>query len=69
MGLAYYKWYQSQTLGGIPTRTLGLKGGVDCEIPHRLERETSVNEDARPRKGVVDCEISYQLERGTKHSL
>ena len=42
--------------------------GVDCEIPHRLERGTSASEDAVPRRGV-NCEIPYWLERGTKHSL
>ena len=25
--------------------------GMDCETPHRLERGTSVNEDAGPRRG------------------
>ena len=30
--------------------------GVDCEIPHRLERGTSASEDVGIRKGV-DCEI------------
>ena len=25
--------------------------GVDCEIPHRLERGTSASEDVGPRKG------------------
>ena len=39
VGLGCYKWYQSQSLSGVPARTLGLKG-VDCEIPHRLERKT-----------------------------
>ena len=42
--------------------------GVDCEIPHRLERGTSASEDAGLRR-VVDCEIPHRLERGTKHSL
>ena len=27
VGLVYYKWYQSQTLGDVPARTLGLEGG------------------------------------------
>ena len=52
----------------MPARTLGPKrgggGGVDCEIPHRLERGTSVSEDVGPRRGV-DCEIPHRLERGT----
>ena len=26
-GFDYYKWHQSQTLGGVPVRTLGSKGG------------------------------------------
>ena len=46
----------------MPTRTLRLKEEVDCEIPHRLERETSVIEDAGLGRRS-DCEISYQLER------
>ena len=50
----------------MPARRSTSKG-VDCEIPHRLEREMSVSEDAGP-KGV-DCEIPHRLERGTKHSL
>ena len=37
MGLDRYKWYQSQTPGDVPERTLAPKG-VDCESPHRLER-------------------------------
>ena len=36
VALGRYKWYQSQTLGGVSARTLGSQG-VDCEIPHRLE--------------------------------
>ena len=39
VGLNYYKWQQSQALGGGPTRTLGPKG-VDCEISHWFERGT-----------------------------
>jgi len=34
-----YKWYQGQTPGGVPARTLAPKG-VDCESPRWLERET-----------------------------
>ena len=49
-------------------RTLGPEGGVDCEILHRLERETSASEDAGPRR-EVDCEIPHRLEWGTKQSL
>ena len=30
-GFGLYKWYQSQTPGNVPTRTLGPKG-VDCGI-------------------------------------
>ena len=33
--------------GGVPARTLGLKG-VDLGVLHRLEEETSVSEDAGP---------------------
>ena len=39
VGLDFYKWNQSQSLGGVSARTLALRG-VDCEIPHRLERGT-----------------------------
>ena len=39
MSLGYYKWYQSQTPGGVPTRMLDPKG-VNCEIPRWLERRT-----------------------------
>ena len=39
VGLDCYKWYQSQTSGGVLARTLAPKG-VDLEIPHRLERGT-----------------------------
>ena len=37
-GLGCYKWYHSQILGGVSARALGPKGGMDCEILHRLER-------------------------------
>ena len=37
---------------------------MDCEIPPRLERGTSANKDAGPRRRV-DCEILHRLERGT----
>ena len=36
--------------------------GVNCEIPHRLEKEMSANEDTGYRR-EVDCEISHWLER------
>ena len=52
----------------MPARTLRLEGGLDCEIPHRLETGTSASEDVGPRRGV-DFEISHRLERGTKYSL
>ena len=39
-----------------------------CEIPHRLERGTSVSENAGPGKGV-DCEIPHRLETGTNYCL
>ena len=54
VGLGCYKWYQSHTPRGVPVRRLSPKGevdnrqyaskdtesrdGVDCAIPHRLER-------------------------------
>ena len=40
------------------TRTLGPEGGWIRRVPHRLEKETNVSEDARPRRGV-DCEIPH----------
>ena len=52
----------------VPARMLDPEGGVDCEIPHRLEGGTSVSEHAGPQRRV-DCKILYWLERGTKHSL
>ena len=52
------------TPSGVPTRTLSLE--VDCEIPHRLERGTSSNEDVGSRR-EVDCEIPYRLERRTNY--
>ena len=54
--------------GRCASEDVGPQKGVDCEIPHRLERGASASEDARPRKGV-NCEISHRLERGTKHAL
>ena len=42
--------------------------GVDCEIPHRLERGTSSSEDVGPRRGwIVRSHIGWK--RGTKHAL
>ena len=38
-----------------------------CEIPHQLERETSVSEDAGLQRGV-NHEIPRRLERGTSAS-
>ena len=46
---------------------VGPRRGVDCEIPHRLERGASASEDTEPRRGV-DCEIPHPLERGTSAS-
>ena len=50
------------TPSGVLERTLSPEGGVDCEIPHQLERGTSVNEDAKPQR-EVDCEIPHRLKR------
>ena len=47
----------------VLTKTLAPKG-VDCEIPHRFERGTSVNEDAGPRRGwIVRSQIGWRGER------
>ena len=35
----------------VPARTLGLEGGVDCGVAHRLEKGTSANENAGPKGG------------------
>ncbi|KAG7031046.1 hypothetical protein SDJN02_05085, partial [Cucurbita argyrosperma subsp. argyrosperma] len=40
---------------------------VDCEIPHRLERGTSVSKDAISRRRMY-CEIPHRLERETSAS-
>ena len=48
-------------------RMLGPEGGV-IGVPHRLEKETSANEDTGPRRGM-NSEISYRLGRRMKHSL
>ena len=51
------------------SRDVEPRRGVDWgEVPHLLEKGTSVSEDAGPRRGV-DCEIPHWLERKTKHSL
>ena len=47
---------------------VGPQKGVDCEIPHRLERGMSASEDAGSRRGV-DREIPHRLERGTKQTF
>ena len=57
-----YKWYPSQTSGDVPAKTLDPKG-VDCEVPHQLERRKTLDP-----KGV-DCEVPHQLERRKKHFL
>ena len=44
-------------------RTLDLEGG-GFGVPHRLEKETSVSEDAEPRR-EVDCKIPHRLGRRT----
>ena len=82
-GLSRYKWYQSQTRGDLPLRRLSPEGGgyeavcqqgrwtpkgVDWGVPHQLEKGTSANEYAEPRR-EVNCEIPHQLGRRTKHSL
>ena len=62
VGLDSYKWYQRQTpddvsvrrlipeegwsRGGVPTSS-----GVDWGVPHRLEKETSTNENVGPQMG------------------
>ena len=40
--------------------------GVNWGVPHRLEKGTSANENAGPRR-EVDYEIPRRLERITKH--
>ena len=51
--------------GGVPIRTLGLKGGGDWEVPHRLEKGMSASEDTGPE----NCEIPHRLRWRTKHSF
>ena len=41
VGLGCYKWYYSQTPGGVSVRKLAPKG-VDCEIPHRWRGERNI---------------------------
>ena len=65
--LGCYKWYQSQTLGGVPTRILGPEERVDCEWTLIGERNECQRERRAP-KGV-DYEILHWLQRGTKHCL
>ena len=50
--------------GGVQARTLGLEGGVDCGVPHRLEKGTSANEDAGPSGGwIVRSHLGWRGER------
>ena len=39
LGFGLLQMVSEQTREGVLTRTMGPKG-VDCEIPHQLERET-----------------------------
>ena len=47
--------------GRCANEDIGLKG-VDCEIPYRLERGTSVSENTGLKR-EMNCEISYRSER------
>ena len=47
------------TQGIVPARTMGSEGGGDWGVPHRLEKRTSANEDAGPRRRT-DCEIPHR---------
>ena len=40
---------------------------LNCEIPHRLERRTSVSDDVRLRRWM-NCEIPHRLKKGTSAS-
>ena len=51
----------------MPARMLDPKGG-GLGVSHRLEKGTSVSEDAGPQR-EVDCEIPHWLGRRTKSSL
>ena len=53
------------TRGGVSVRTLGLER-VNWEVPHRLEKGTSANEDAGSRR-EVDREILPRLWRRMKY--
>ena len=47
-----------------------LRLGVDYEISHRLERETSVNENVRPRNGwIMRSHINWREERVLTRTL
>ena len=35
--------------GRCANKDVGLRRGVDCEIPHQLKRGTSANKDAGPK--------------------
>ena len=50
VGLDCYKWYQSQTSDDVPASRLGFEGG-ELGVPHQLEKGTSANEHAGPRRG------------------
>ena len=54
-------------IGRCDREDVGPRRGVDCEIPHRLERGTSARKDAGPRR-EVDLEIPHLLEKGTSAS-
>ena len=56
------------TRGNVPARMLGTEGGWMGGVLHRLEKGTSVIEDAGLRR-EVDCEIPRRLGRRMKHSL
>ena len=59
---------------GVDTRLCASKDagpqrGVNSEgIPHRLEKEASVNEDVGPGRGV-ECDVPHWLGRRTKYPL
>ena len=68
--LGGYKWYQSQTLDGVPARTLDPKGGVDFEIPCGLEKGTSASEDVEPRREwIVRSHIIQGVERSILYKV
>ena len=44
--------------------------GVDCEIPHRLERETSASKDVGPRRGwIVRSHVDWRGEQVSARML